>query len=174
MNTDLQTLEAMPAPSTKAELLARLPLARAALEQTIAALSQDQLAAPGPEGWSVKDHLAHLAAWEQMVAAHLRDGSDHAVVGLDEAAYAVLNLDALNDRIYQQSKDCTPAEVLAAFRQARTQTLALLDELDDAALQAPYWQDEPDGRSVMEKIAGDTYKHDLEHRCWIQDLLALV
>jgi len=172
MSTDLEALEAMPAPGTKAELLARLPPARTALEHAIATLSEEQLAAPGPEGWSVTDHLAHVTVWEQMIVAHLRDGSDHAVVGLDEAAYTAINLEALNDRIYQQNKDRTPADVLAAVRQARAQTLALLDELDDTALQAPYWQDEPDGRSVMEKITGDTYKHDLEHRRWIQAVLA--
>jgi uncharacterized protein (TIGR03083 family) len=170
-DTDLDALETMSTPAAKAELLARLPPARAALEEVLATLGSEQLAAPGPRGWSVKDHLAHLAVWDQMIVAHLRDGSDHAIIGLDQSAYAAISLDALNDRIYQQNKERTPADVLAAFREARTQTLAVLDELDESVLRAPYWPDDPD-RSTIEKIAGDTYLHDLEHRRWIQDLIA--
>jgi hypothetical protein len=172
MTPDPATLASLPTPQTKAELLARIPPARAALEQTIASLTAAQIRTPGPAGWSVKDHLAHLATWEQMIVAHLRDGSDHAVVGMDAAAYAVVGLADLNEVIFRRHRGRDAANVLRDFRRSHAQVMALLAELDEVAFWMPYWQDDPSGRSVMEKVAGDTYKHDLEHRCWIEELVA--
>src|SRR5262249_15641103 len=89
-----------PMPRDKADLMARIPPARAALEEIIRPLSETQLSQPGPDGgWAVKDHLAHVATWEQMLCAHLRDSSDHAVVGLEPEQYATMSLDELNAHI---------------------------------------------------------------------------
>jgi hypothetical protein len=50
-------------PRDKGELIERIEAGRAALGEAIAGLSEAQLVAPlDGEGWSVKDHLAHLAA----------------------------------------------------------------------------------------------------------------
>jgi hypothetical protein len=67
---------------TKNELLSAIAADRARLEAVTAPLPGRELTTPGREGWSVKDHLAHIAAWERMIVAHLRDGSDHDVVGM--------------------------------------------------------------------------------------------
>ena len=172
MAGDPASLAHLPGPRTKAELLERIPRARAALEETITRLSESELDAAGPEGWSVKDHLAHIAAWERMIVAHLRDGSAHAVVQMDETTYAAKTLDELNEAIYQQHKDLPPARALADFRQAHREILGLLEGMDEAAFWKPYWPDDPERRPVMDKVAGDTYRHYLEHRAWIQDLPA--
>ena len=172
MTGDPTILERLPGPRTKAELLERIPPARAALEETIAGLSESELDAPGPDGWSVKDHLSHIATWERMMVAHLRDGSAHAVLQMDEATYLAKGLEELNEAIYQQHRDRPPARVLEDFRQAHREAVALLDGLDEAAFWRPYWHDDPSGRPVMDKVAGDTYRHYLEHRTWIQELLA--
>src|SRR5439155_13508367 len=53
-----------PEPRTAAELIDRVQIEWAALEYTVAGLSLQQLIRPGPQGWSVKDHLVHIAEWE--------------------------------------------------------------------------------------------------------------
>jgi len=50
-------------------------------------------------------------------------------------------------------------------------TVAMLEELSESDLARPYWDDEPDGRTVLDKVTGATYRHYLEHRRWISDLL---
>ena len=171
MTGDPAILEGLPAPRTKAELIERIPPAWAALEAVIAGLNESELATPVPEGWSVKDHLAHVATWERMVVAHLRDGSAHAVVRMDEATYLAKTLDELNEAIYQRNRDRPPAAVLEDFRQAHREIVALLERMDEAGFWKPYWRDDPSGRPVMDKVAGDTYRHYLEPLAWINELL---
>jgi hypothetical protein len=36
------------------------------VRQAIAGLSEDDAAAIGPDGWSIKDHLTHLTLWHEM------------------------------------------------------------------------------------------------------------
>lgn len=168
---EFDALEALPMPRSKAELLARITPARAALDALVAAIPEAALTAVGHEGWSVKDHIAHIATWERMIVAHLRDGSDAAVAGMDEVAYAAASLDEINARIHETNRTKPAPQVIAEARAAYGATVAMIEGLADGALAQPYWADEPDGRVVMEKIAGDTYRHYLEHRRWIIELL---
>jgi hypothetical protein len=170
MDIDLSELEAMPMPGTKAELLERMRPARAALEETIDSLSASRMVVPGHERWSVKDHLIHLAVWERMIVAHLRDGTDHEVVGLDKPTYEAMGLLDLNDRIHGLTRDLPLPDVMREFRGSHEAIVALLDHLSEEDLARPYWQDDAAGRTVIEKLAGDTYRHYLEHRRWIVEL----
>jgi hypothetical protein len=36
------------------------------VRDAIAALTEDQASASGPDGWSIKDHLTHLTLWHEM------------------------------------------------------------------------------------------------------------
>lgn len=168
---EFDALEALPMPRTKAELLARITPARAALDALVTATPEATLTAPEHEGWSVKDHIAHIATWERMIVAHLRDGSDAAAAGMDEVAYAAASLEEINARIHDTNRTKPASQVMDEARAAHGATVAMIDGLADGALTLPYWADDPDGRAVMEKIAGDTYRHYLEHRRWIIELL---
>ena len=58
----------MPRPTTKDQLLSDIYKERQALEQFLATLSPEQMTLEGIVGfWAVKDVLAHLLEWEQMV-----------------------------------------------------------------------------------------------------------
>ena len=92
-------------PRDTEELLARIANGWATLNQRIAPLSSAQLTAPGPDdGWSVKDHLAHLATWEGMLIALLEGKPIHSAFGLSRAEYDALeSTDALNAVIAGQN-----------------------------------------------------------------------
>src|SRR5437763_16940216 len=93
-------------PRDKAELLDRIGRSRPALETTIDSLSEAQLAAPGPGGgWSAKDHLAHLAAWERKALAELEGRPPHEVFGVDGASYEASDVDQLNEIVYRRNKE---------------------------------------------------------------------
>lgn len=167
----------LPPPGNKAELLERVERARAALEQTIGRMSDAQLVAPGPDGgWPVKDHLAHLAAWEQSLAALLQGRPRHAAMGVDEETYLSAGADGINAMVYQQSKDRSLAEVRVAFGQAHQQVLATLAGLTGADLFKTYSHYQPDepgrdsGAPIVGWIAGNTYEHFAEHQAWIAAL----
>lgn len=163
-------------PSSKAELLARVQAERAALEQAIANSSEAQLTAPGPEGWSAKDHLAHVVTWEQiLVLAHLQGRSFAEAAHMDEAtAAATAHMTAetgLNAYFHQRDKDRSLAEVLADFHRSYRRLLSVLEEMDFASLLAPRDPDDPHGQPLIHVVIGDTYAHYREHRRIIQALI---
>jgi DinB family protein len=52
--------------TTRNELLMEMDAARARVADAIAGLSEEQLSRPDLDGWSVRDHLAHLTFWHEM------------------------------------------------------------------------------------------------------------
>ena len=169
MDPHLEAIAAMPLTRTKAELMKRILTARAALDRCVASLSTAQLATPGPGGgWAAKDHLSHLATWEEILAAHLRGGSEHAAVGMDEATYARHDMDSLNAAIYELHSQRDAHDVLARFAAAHTAMLDQLNGIDEAALQQPYLATDPEQRTVMQELADNTYQHYIQHLRWIE------
>ncbi|MDL1896466.1 ClbS/DfsB family four-helix bundle protein, partial [Anaerolineae bacterium CFX7] len=55
-------------PTTKQELLHRIRARHADMEELLSSLEPAQMRAPELDGgWSVKDSLAHIAAWEKVL-----------------------------------------------------------------------------------------------------------
>jgi uncharacterized protein (TIGR03083 family) len=156
-------------PSSKAELLERIQRARSALEQTLEHLTTDQMTRPGPEEWSVKDHLAHLVSWEQiLIRGHLQGRSIAEALGIDETIAQMPPEGGLNDYFRARDKDLPLNEVLDRYRRSHQQLLDALAEVDDAKLQTPYGER---GRPLMAFVAGDSYEHYEEHDEFIRAII---
>ena len=83
METQASDDETTVPPTSKAELLGRIRREHAALEQTIARLSDDQMLAAAEHDWTVKDLLAHITAWEQVtLLVHLANQPFHEAIDL--------------------------------------------------------------------------------------------
>ena len=153
-------------PADKEALLARIQQSRAALEAQIAPLSAEQLAAPGPDGgWSVKDHLYHLATWQQVQLARMQGRPEWAVIELDEATYRAAIASAedfrdINAIIERRGKALAHDAVLAHFRDTFTQLLDEVARWSYVDLLAPV---RPNGPTVLKQLSGDSYEHDDEH-----------
>lgn len=164
-------------PQTKTELLTRIAESRTALEQALSRLSEDQLTTPAASGWTIKDHLAHLAAWEAGIAALLRHQPRWAAIGLDEATIAQHEMDDWNEIIYQQNRDRSLAEVQHYFEEGHRQLLVALDRLAEEELFKPYAYfeggkaEDDDTRPIIGWIIGNTYEHYDEHQGWIEAAL---
>lgn len=157
---------------TKTELLSQIREDRAALDEIVVALSDDVLEEEAPEGgWPVKDHLSHLAAWERMIVAHLTDGSDAAIAGMAPDAYVRAPVDRVNAHVYELHRDDLVAAVRVEFAAAHAAILEFIEAMPEARLADVYWDDDPTGRTVLEKIAGDTYLHYREHAGWITEIV---
>ena len=165
-------------PDTVGALVARIGDSYAALEELIKGLSPEQLAAPGgPDHWSVKDHLAHIAVWEKSLLGLLERRPRWEAMGVSRADYEAHDTDALNAVIEAQHRDRPAADVLADFRATHERVLAALQRMTDADLQQPYARFQPDEQppntnAVIGWVHGNTWEHMDEHRGWITVLLA--
>src|SRR5438067_8869398 len=79
----------------KDELLQHYRQTREGLMSAIDGLSDEQMSEPSLDGWSVKDHLAHLALWDDLRAgevARISAGHDSAwrMTGEQDEAYNTL------------------------------------------------------------------------------------
>ena len=153
-------------PASQAELLRRIRAGRAALEQTLSPLDEAALEALDSDGWAIKDHLAHLAAWSNRAAAAIQGRSGHAGLGFDKAALDGLSEDEINALIQARSHGRPASGVVAEFRQAHDSICQLIAELPESKLFGP--QGDP---RLLGLIAGNTYEHDAEHQGWIEERL---
>jgi uncharacterized damage-inducible protein DinB len=162
-----------------AELLAANEAARAELLDLLSGLDDAALSAPrGPDGWAVKDHLIHLAAWERGVAAMLARRDRWNAMGLTDAqAEQADNTDDVNALIFQAGRARTAEEALAEFEAAHHAMLDALARLSDADLHLAYdyfvpgAQDPTAGPAIIDIINGNAWGHYAEHIEWIGDAL---
>jgi lactoylglutathione lyase len=163
-------------PRTKEDLLARIHSSRRSLEKSIQALGEEQLSRRGPFGWSVKDHLAHLATWELGIVELLQKRPRFAAMGVEEAVSEGKTEDEINELIYRRRAHRTAAEVLVDFEEVHARLLQVLERMDEEALFRPYASYLPEGATgsqlpVIHWIAGNTYEHFDEHHGYIGALL---
>ena len=121
-------------PKTTAEVLARVDQAWTALESTVARLKPAQLTdVRDPAGWAVKDHLMHVAAWEDAFLARLAGRPTHEALGVDEATLSQ-DEDTENAAIFARHRHRPLADVLDAARASHRAARARLAALGDRAV----------------------------------------
>jgi hypothetical protein len=163
--------------TTKSEFLLEIDQAWQALLSYLASLSEAQMTAlHDNSGWSVKDHLTHIIAWEQSIIFHFQGKPRHQAVGIDEAFFASRDFDGQNEAIRRQREHLSLGEALAQLRQTHAELMELVRPLTDADLARPYRDYPPetpasDRRSVMDLVRGDTSEHFSEHLAWIKTLV---
>ncbi len=152
-------------PGSKAELIERIRQARTALESALEPLGPEQLTAIGPEGWSIKDHLAHIAAWQEILLGMMHGLPGHETLGVTEEVYPNLELDEVNAMMHERERGRSLDDALLHFRQVYGQVLSELERLPEADL----WQTIPyNNLTLMDEVINNTYNHDREHLEWIR------
>ena len=127
-------------------------------------------------GWSVKDHIAHLTAWEKSVVLLFEGQPRYATLGVDEALYTSERIDEINTRIQQRWAGADLAAVRERFARVHAQMCALLDDLTDVELNQTMelrfpWFSTGDERKLAAVISGNTDYHFLEHLGWMQAMV---
>jgi len=151
---------------TKERLMERIEGGWAELDQLQASLGGMPDVGPEEAGWSLKDHLAHIAAWELSLIALLTGGDRAAAVGVPADASET---DTINAVIHERLRRLTAAEVCALLRGTRAQLRNTLAPLTDADLALPYshYQPRSEGehsdQPVIGWILGNTVDHVREH-----------
>lgn len=162
----------------KATLLAKNDASSASLWAVIDIHNEKELTGPREVGgWSAKDHLAHLAAWERgfvfLLHGHaLRDG-----LGVSEETYRSGDFDTINAEIEDHVKDRLLPDILTDLRAVHTELLGAIGSMTDEDLHEPIactppWEDEHQPQPPLaDKIPGYTFEHLDQHREWIETLL---
>ena len=164
--------------NTKEALMADIERSWDALHSLFSRLTEGQMTTiRDAQGWSVKDHIIHLAAWERSVVFFLQGKSRHEGLGVDESVYLKGGFDEINDVIYRQRKVLPLAKAMAQFDEVHQQLLTRLETLTDADLQEPYRRNlsdetgEGEGPTIYDLIDGNSAGHYEEHQGWIEQLL---
>lgn len=118
----------MARPTTKAELLSAAREEFARLFETVDSVSDADRVTPGAsEGWSVKDLLAHLDAWHQMLLGWEAIGRTGETPVIPEAGYTWAQIPALNEAIYQRTRHDDWDEVVSRLRGSHDAVLVVVD-----------------------------------------------
>jgi hypothetical protein len=163
--------------TSKADLLAAIDSSWVALNAGLDRLTEAEMTGVyDPAGWTIKDHLSHLAAWEQSAVYMLAGRPRHEALGIEESLYFSEDFDAMNEAIFQANRGRPLPEARANLRVVHESLLVALARLDETALRQPYSHYLPDeaddDRPAMDVVYVNSAYHFAEHLGWIESLLA--
>ncbi len=126
-----------------------------------------------PDGWAVKDHLVHIAAWEHWLIALFEHRDKLEAMG---AGGANRQIDDINTVVYENHRDDLVEDALRYFRESHEQVMRVLDKQTTEDFERPYQAffdagQETDEQPVLVAVAANTYEHYAEHVGWIKDQL---
>ncbi len=150
---------------------ARIEASWPRLMKLVDGMDQATLSARGPDGWAIKDHLFHLAAWELSLLALIEGKDRQAAMGIDLDPEA--ETDPINDAVYQLHRRESAEAARKYLRDSHSRLMAALAELTDADLQRPYSFYQPgdvvEMRPVIGWVGSNTYEHYDQHAGWIRE-----
>ena len=114
---------------------------------------------------SVKDLLAHIAAWEEFLVLDVRESLGEPMPPPDFAD--LHSAEELNPRIHEKYRDYDLPAVREKRARAYAAVLALIERAPEPALFAG-----PGAPATLKLIAENTYEHYDEHRAEIERALA--
>ena len=164
-------------PESKSEFEEQLREAWSQLQQTLDALTEDQMIERiDAAGWTVKDHLAHLIPWERGMIALLKREPRYEAMGVDVSQHEDEDEDELNEILRAPYRAAPLAEVRDRLRKTHEEMSALIESLGPDDLFKAYSHYQPDepgdepGDPVLRWVVGNSSGHYLEHLPWIRQL----
>ena len=161
----------MAEPITTTDLVKLIRTTSTRLELLLAQLSVDEINRPGAVGvWSVKDVLAHIAFWERYSVRMLQ------AIGRGETPdmEADDTTERKNASVVAQYYQRPLSGVVADWQQAREDLIEQLEYLADQDLHDPARFPWSGGRTLFDRIAGNSFEHEQEHidqiRAWMKQV----
>ncbi len=101
----------------------------------VESLSPAQLEMPGyyPEGWSVKDLIAHIGSWQAEAGQILEQ------IRFGTFRHDPIDVDAMNREFFEANRDLPLAVVKAESWSARTRMLTAMNLLPEVTRDAEEW-----------------------------------
>ena len=120
----------------KQALLAAIREERAALDAALADLSPREMTRPGVTrgGWSVKDILAHLFAWQEMNISWYEAGARGVAPPLPAPGFTWREIPRLNAAIYRKHRRRSLRAVMTDFHASHERMVGIITHLTDRDL----------------------------------------
>jgi len=150
---------------TKSRLLQSIQSEREVLAATLAQVREDQMDEPGVCGaWSVKDVLAHIVAWEELMVRCLRGIQDLTVPGLVPYGISDDALDELNGQIREENRGKPLDQVLKEFERSYEESVTAVEETSEEELLAIGRVEGLGNEPLWHMVAANTCWHYRDHR----------
>ena len=160
-------MEKISTPTTLVELKQRNHAAHQRFLKVIDGRTDSELLDPRlPDGWSIKDVLAHFAWWDQWLVFKLFPDNPEIASDppplYDEITKSGLPLDALNARVFQHNQSRGLTEIKEDFSRAHERAARVAASLSESDVFDPAGRSAMVGRPVAPLVFG-IYEHYEEH-----------
>jgi hypothetical protein len=163
-------------PDTRVELAAGIDSAWSEVDSFLAEVTEEGATAQDSNGWTVKDHVTHMAVWGDSVAVLFRGGHRHEALGISESYYSRASFDDINEVVRQREGHLSLSQAVQRLREMHNELMARVRSLPDADLARPVRDVFPlaprtDDRRVVDFIHENTAAHYAEHLPWMRKLV---
>ncbi len=156
---------------TVAELVRNIEIAWDKFQAYIDTLSEEQLTRPtDAAGWTAKDHITHLAAWEDTLNALLDHTPQWERMSISKKLWDSRDVDKINFIIQKRYRQMPLNEVRWRHQQIHRNLMSRLPLLDDEHMRYPVHAYQPgsdDIHPILQPLVTDTYEAYEEHTPWI-------
>jgi hypothetical protein len=154
----------------RAQLLAEMREGRVRWDAALDRVPRERMLEPAFEGgWSLKDLIAHVAAWERVAALRLERGLGR---GTTLDPFEGVPLDERNQRYYEAHRDHEIEDVISSELEAWAQLVSIVETLQEADLHDPSRLGLPADGVPWQMIAGNAHEHFDEHVAQIDEWVA--
>ena len=144
----------------KAQLLKDIYTERRRLENNLAVLNAEDMIRPGVTGiWSVKDIVAHLAAWEKLFLDWYFAGIQGRSPSITPVGMGHKAMNALNQHIYEENKGRNLDDILGEFQSSFQEIATVIEAIpeEDMFVHGRFsWTGK---LTLADYIAGNTCSH---------------
>ena len=150
-------------PPKKSDLLEVIHAEREQLEKLIEPLTNDQMTtAEVAESWTVKDILAHIAAWERLACDRIQ-----AALSGESLKFPLIrgdtDVDLFNAEVYAQNQNLTLEQVLDEYINSHQEFMGLIETLQEDFLASPLPFEWAGKLTAQVMISANTHWHYIEH-----------
>jgi hypothetical protein len=163
---------------TKTDVLEEIERAWTAYQLRLAELPPGELEGPiDAAGWTIKDHITHVTAWEASVTAGLNRRPMHEAMGISTSDLKQ-HIDELNERIREAHASESVQEALDAAARGHRELVLAIEALPEDALSMPVGEymtvRNPNSarQPVRNRILGASAQHYAIHMECIQRIVS--
>ena len=157
----------------KTELLKRIQDQWNEVIAFITPLSPEQMMVKDAGGWTIKDNLAHISAWERFITANQFEGQTAAqAFGLPAVEFAQLDEAGYNALILKRNLNRPLDEVLSDLTRIHAALIERLEAQSEEDLHRKTFSVGEKPEEVMTWIVYNTFDHYAEHLQTIQAHIA--